>query len=82
MGPDQGEQEGPEHQSAVDKIKDAITSAGSLQFFNSAKPVTIQIDASLRGLGATLIQDRGPVEYRSKLLTETKPATQTSREKC
>ena len=61
----------PEHQSAVDRIKDAITSAGSLQYFHSAKPVTIQVDASLCGLGASLIQDRGPVEYRSKLLTET-----------
>ena len=53
----------PEHQSAVDRIKDAITSAGSLQYFDS--------DASLCGHGATHIQDRGPVEYRSKLLTET-----------
>ena len=62
---------GPEHQSAVDNIKHAITSAGSLQYFDSTKPVTIQVDASIRGLGATLIQDKGPIEYRSKLLTET-----------
>ena len=41
------------------------------QYFDSAKPVTIEVDASLCGHGATLIQDRGPVEYRSKLLTET-----------
>ncbi|KAK3731887.1 hypothetical protein QZH41_008989 [Actinostola sp. cb2023] len=27
--------------------------------------------SSQRGLGATLLQDKGPVEYRSKLLTET-----------
>ena len=62
---------GPEHQSAVDNIKHAITSAGSLQYFDSTKPVTIQVDASPRRLGATLIQDKGPIEYRSKLLTET-----------
>ena len=61
----------PQHQLAVDKIKKAITSAGSLQYFDSTKPVTIQVDASSRGLGATLIQDKGPIEYRSKLLTET-----------
>ena len=36
-----------------------------------SKPVTIQVDASQRGLGATLLQNKGPVEYKSKLLTET-----------
>ena len=61
----------PQHQLAVDKIKKAITSAGSLQYFDSTKPVTIQVDASSRGLGATLLQDKGPIEYRSKLWTET-----------
>ena len=62
---------GPEHQLAVDKIKQAVTSASSLKYFDSTKPVTIQVDASTRGLGATLLQDQGPIEYRSKLLTET-----------
>jgi len=62
---------GPEHQSAMDNVKHAITSAGSLQYFDSTKPVTIQVDASLCGLVTTLIQDKGPIEYRSKLLTET-----------
>ncbi|XP_048582171.1 uncharacterized protein K02A2.6-like isoform X2 [Nematostella vectensis] len=61
----------PEHQKAVDDIKKLITSPASLQYFDSTKPVVIQVDASQRGLGATLIQDKGPVEYRSKLLTET-----------
>ena len=60
-----------EFQWAVDKIKQAVTSASSLKYFDSTKPVTIQVDASTRGLGATLLQDQGPIEYRSKLLTET-----------
>ena len=55
----------------MDNVKHAITSAGSLQYFDSTKPLTIQVDASLRGLSATLIQDKGPIEYRSKLLTKT-----------
>ena len=62
---------GPEHQSAVQQIKELVTSPNSLQYFDSSKSVTIQVDASQRGLGAVLIQDKGPVEYRSKLLTET-----------
>ena len=35
------------------------------------KPVTIQVDASSKGLGATLIQDDGPVAFASKALTPT-----------
>ena len=35
------------------------------------KPVTIQVDASGKGLGATLIQDDGPIAFASKALTPT-----------
>ena len=62
---------GPEHSSALEKIKSLVTSPSSLQYFDNSKPVVIQVDASQRGLGAAFIQDKGPVEYRSKLLTET-----------
>ena len=61
----------PKHQEAIAEIKRMITSPGSLQYFDASKSVTIQVDASTRSLGATLLQDKGPVEYRSKLLTET-----------
>ncbi|CAB4040491.1 Hypothetical predicted protein [Paramuricea clavata] len=60
-----------EHDIAVDRIKKAITSPKSLEYFNSSEPVTIQVDASQRGIGAVLLQDKGPVEFASKLLTET-----------
>ena len=60
-----------EHQQAADKVKELIASLGSLQYFDGNKPVTIQVDSSMRGLGATLLQSKGPVEYRSKLLSET-----------
>ena len=56
----------PEQQEAVAEIKRMITSPGSLQSFDVNKPVTIQVDDSTRGLGATLLPDKGPVEYRSK----------------
>ena len=42
-----------------------------LQLFDEKKEVTIQVDASLRGHGAALLQDKGPVEYASKSLTGT-----------
>ena len=35
------------------------------------KPVTIQVNASGKGLGAACIQDDGPVAFASKALTPT-----------
>jgi len=61
----------PEHQSAIDRIKKSIRTPTSLQYFDSTQPVTIQVDASLRGLSAVLLQANGPVECASKLLTTT-----------
>ena len=62
---------GPEHQSAVERIKRLITAPKALQYFDSTQPVTIQVDPSQRGLGAVLLQANGPVEFASKLPTET-----------
>ena len=61
----------PEDQSAVDRIKKAIVAPTALQYFDSTQHVTIQVDASQRGLGAVFLQANGPVEFASKLLTET-----------
>ena len=61
----------PEHQIAVDKIKKAIITPTSLQYFDNTALVEVQVDASRRGVGAVLFQDNGPVEFASKLLTET-----------
>lgn len=62
---------GPEHQLAFNNVKDTIASPTVLKYFDSSKPVTIQVDASLRGLGAVLLQESGPVAYASKALSET-----------
>ena len=61
---------GPEHQKAFNNVKEAITAASTLAYFDSSKPVTIQTDASNRGIGATLLQNGRPVAYASKSLTE------------
>ena len=42
-----------------------------LQHFDIQKPVTVQVDASKKGLGATLLQDGHPVAFVSKALTPT-----------
>ena len=61
----------PEHQSAVEWVKQLITAPTALQYFDSAQPLTIQVDASQSGLGAVLLEANGPVGFASKLLSET-----------
>ncbi len=62
---------GPEQQKATQNIKEAINSFTKLSYFDNTKPITIQVDASQRGLGAVLLQEQGPIAFASKLLTET-----------
>ncbi|XP_064629350.1 uncharacterized protein K02A2.6-like [Lineus longissimus] len=61
----------PEHQAAFDKLKGIIISADALAYFDPKKPSVLQTDASLRGLGAVLMQDEKPVCYASRTLSET-----------
>jgi hypothetical protein len=65
-------------QDAFNALKDNITSATTLNYFNPKLKTKIQVDASLKGLGAALIQTdpREPdkeriVAFASKSLTET-----------
>ena len=53
------------------KLKSLVCEVTTLRYFNTKKPVTIQVDASGKGLGAALIQDDGPVAFASKALTPT-----------
>jgi len=60
---------GPEHSKAVTSIKEEISRVTNLQYYDSRKSLTLQVDASTCGLGATLIQEKGPVAFASKALT-------------
>ena len=59
------------HSIAFDNVKKALTSPNSLKFYDVAKEVTLQVDASYGGLGATLLQEDGPVAYASKAMAVT-----------
>ncbi len=59
------------YQTAFEQIKNSITEATTLTYFNEKKEVTLQVDASTKGLGAALLQDGKPVTFASKSLTET-----------
>jgi hypothetical protein len=61
----------PQHQKALDNLKEIITKAPALASFDSNKPITIQCDSSKDGMGFTLMQNGRPVMYGSRSLTET-----------
>ena len=55
------------------KIKSLLQKAllKPLRYYDRTKPVTLQCDASLKGLGACIIQDGHPIAFVSKSLTDT-----------
>lgn len=58
-------------QVAFDNVKKLLTKAPTLTLFNSNDKVTLSVDASKYGLGATLLQNDRPVAYGSASLTDT-----------
>ena len=57
---------------AFNKMKQIITDPNQvLVYFDQNKPLTLQVDASKYGLGATIMQEGKPIAYASKSLTST-----------
>ncbi len=56
------------HEEAFQDVKKLVASKVSLTLFDQSKPVEIWCDASLHGLGAVLLQDKGPVCCASRTL--------------
>ena len=61
---------GPEHQEAFKLIKREIAAAPILAYYKPRKQTVLQTDASIKGLGACLLQDQKPVYFASKALPE------------
>ena len=59
------------YQEAFNQIKQLVCTDRTLQYFDIQKPVTVQVDASKKGLGAALQQDGHLVAFASKALTPT-----------
>ena len=60
-----------EHEHAFKSIKQAIVRPCNLQYFNHKIDTEIQCDASLKGLGACMIQDGQSVSFASTSMTDT-----------
>ena len=61
---------GPEHQESFKLVKKEIATAPILAFYNPRKATVLQTDASIKGLGASLLQEGRPVYFTSKALAE------------
>ena len=59
------------HTKAFVHLKDQISAETCLAYYDQKKPVTLQVDASMLGLGAALVQEGRPVAFASKALTST-----------
>ena len=57
-----------------ERLKDMVTKAPVLRYFDMNIDSTIQCDASSKGLGATLLQEGQPVIYSSRSLTPAEEA--------
>ena len=52
-------------------MKEEIARAPILAYYNPKKETILQTDASIKGLGACLLQDQKLVYFASKMFTET-----------
>lgn len=58
------------HQNAVSNLQKLITNTPILQPFDQNKHIVIQTDASKSGLGCVLMQNKNPIAFASRSLTE------------
>lgn len=76
----------PEHQDALDKLKESITKYPVLRCPDFTKTFILQTDASNRGIGAVLLQEenntRLPVMYISKKFNSAENSYSTIEKEC
>ncbi|XP_005108371.1 uncharacterized protein K02A2.6-like [Aplysia californica] len=61
---------GEHHQKCFHALKDAVSENATLVYFDTGTTPTLETDASIQGLGVTLLQHDKPVAYASKTLTD------------
>ena len=61
---------GEAQEKAFQEVKDVLTKAPILAYYDVRKPAKVTCDASKCGLGAALLQDDKPVAFASRALTD------------
>ena len=72
----------PSHQAAFETIKSKISEKATLAYYDPAKKIVLQVDASMKGLGAMLLQEGKPIAFASKALTDTESRYATCNTEC
>ncbi|MCG7875843.1 MAG: RNase H-like domain-containing protein, partial [Candidatus Thiodiazotropha endolucinida] len=57
-------------QNAFDLLKEKVTNAPVLRFYDPKLELTMSVDASSKGLGCVLLQEGQPIAYASRALTK------------
>ena len=71
-----------DHEVVFNKLKAAITHEARMVYYDVKKPITLEVDASMKGLGAALVQEEKPVAFASKTLTKTQANYSNIERKC
>lgn len=66
------------HEEVFSKIKESISEAPVMRYFDSKLKTTLQCDASSNGLGATLLQQGQPIAYARRAQTLKNNSQETS----
>ncbi|GFS01191.1 retrovirus-related Pol polyprotein from transposon 17.6 [Elysia marginata] len=53
------------------ELKEKVAEATTLKYFDPNEPLSLQVDSSVDGMGAVLLQKGMPIEYASRSLTKT-----------
>lgn len=59
------------HDDAFNTIKQMVSSAPVLRYYNATDELTVQCDASDKGIGAALLQNGQPLAFARRALTDT-----------
>lgn len=59
-----------QQEDAFNQLKNLVTKAPVLAFFDAKQQIVLSVDASQKGLGAVLMQNQQPVAYASRTMTE------------
>jgi hypothetical protein len=69
------------HGNALRELKQMLATAPVLHFYDVKMPLTVQCDASSKGIGAGNLQNGKPIEYASRAITLTASKTSAQIEK-
>jgi hypothetical protein len=60
-----------EHDRCFEKLKQLLCETPLLRYYDESKDLTLSVDASSKGLGATILQEGRPIAYGSRALTKS-----------